>query len=62
MFMEMFKTILKIAALGLVAALSLQGCKSEYDALLSSSDVDAKYAAAFDYFNNGKYSKAALLF
>ncbi len=62
MFMEMFKTILKIAALGLVAALSLQGCKSEYDALLSSSDVDAKYAAAFDYFNNGKYSKAARLF
>lgn len=60
--MDMFKTTLKLFAAGLIAALSLQACKSEYDALLSSSDVDAKYAAAFDYFNNGKFSKAARLF
>ena len=60
--MDMFKSILKLVAAGMIAALSLQACKSEYDALLSSSDVDAKYAAAFDYFNNGKYSKAARLF
>ena len=60
--MDMFKTFIKLTAAGLVALLSLQACKSEYDALLSSSDVDAKYAAAFDYFNNGKYSKAARLF
>ena len=61
-FMDMFKTTLKLFAAGMIAALSLQACKSEYDALLSSSDVDAKYAAAFDYFNNGKFSKAARLF
>ena len=27
------------------------GCKSEYEVLLEGNDVDAKYAAAFDYFN-----------
>ena len=43
----------------LVAAAS---CRSQYDTLLSSNDVDAKYAAAFDYFNQGKYQKAAALF
>ncbi|MBQ8061950.1 MAG: outer membrane protein assembly factor BamD [Bacteroidales bacterium] len=58
----MFKSILKFAAVSVLAAMSLQACKSQYDALLSSSDVDAKYAAAFDYFNNGKYNKAARLF
>ena len=61
-FMKMFKSILKFASVTLLAAISLQSCKSQYDALLSSSDVDAKYAAAFDYFNNGKYNKAARLF
>jgi outer membrane protein assembly factor BamD len=58
----MCKTIIKLVAAGIIAAASLQACKSEFDALLSSSDVDAKYAAAFDLFNNGKYSKAARLF
>ena len=37
-------------------------CKSEYEALLSSNDIDAKYEAAFDYFNQKKYSRAAQLF
>ena len=37
-------------------------CKSEYQALLEGYDEDAKYAAAFDYFNQGKFSKAAQLF
>ncbi len=37
-------------------------CKSQYDALLASSDVDLKYAGAFDYFNKGKFQKAAQLF
>lgn len=48
--------------MALVAALFLQSCKSEYEALLNGNDVDAKYTAAFDYFNHGKYSKAAQLF
>ena len=38
------------------------GCKSAYEVLLEGNDVDAKYAAAFDYFNQGKYLKAGQLF
>lgn len=60
--MDMFKKILRPAAVAVVAVLSLQACKSQYDALLNSSDVDAKYEAAFDLFNHGKYNKAARLF
>ena len=47
-----------VAATVLLAA----GCKSQYDALLSGNDVDAKYEAAFKYFNEGKYRKAAEMF
>lgn len=46
----------------LFAALGLVSCKSQYETLLNSNDADAKYKAAFDYFNQGKYSKAATLF
>ena len=52
-------TLCVIAAAGLLGALS---CKSQYEVLLASSDVDAKYKAAMDYFNQKKYSKAAQLF
>ena len=58
----MFKAFFKFAALLLLAVISLQGCKSQYDLLLNSNDVEEKYNAAFDYFNNGKFSKAARLF
>ena len=37
-------------------------CKSAYETLLEGNDVDAKYAAAFDYFNQGKYLKSSQLF
>lgn len=37
-------------------------CKSQYEELLQSYDTEAKYAAAFDYFNTGKFDKAAQLF
>lgn len=37
-------------------------CKSQYDLLLEGNDAEAKYKAAFDYFNSGKYQKAAQLF
>ena len=37
-------------------------CKSQYELLLESTDTNAKYLAAFDYFNQGKYSKSAALF
>lgn len=46
----------------LVAVAAMASCKSQYEILLNSNDADAKYEAAFDYFNNGKFSKAASLF
>jgi outer membrane protein assembly factor BamD len=46
----------------LLALASFSSCKSQYDRMLESSDVDAKFKAAFDYFNSGKYTKAASLF
>lgn len=48
--------------LALLIAMSLVSCKTEYDILLESNDVDAKYAAAFDYYNKWKFNKAAQLF
>lgn len=53
-----FKAIVIIA----LAGAALASCKSEYETLLSSNDVDAKYKAAMEYFNNKKYLKAAQLF
>lgn len=53
-----FKSLILTAA----AMLAIMGCKSQYETLLNSNDVDAKYAAAFDFFNQKKYSKAAQLF
>ncbi len=60
--MRMSKTTFKVAVVVLALAGLLGSCKSEYDALLSSNDVDQKYAAAFDFFNHGKYNKASRLF
>lgn len=37
-------------------------CKSQFELLLQSHDSDEKFKAAFEYFDNGKYSKAASLF
>ena len=45
-----------------IAAVSVCSCKSQYELLLSSNDADAKYDGAFQYFEEGKYSKAAALF
>ena len=53
--------ILRFSAVIILAA-SLFACKSQYEALLNSTDSDAKYAAAFEFFNQGKYTKAAQLF
>lgn len=41
---------------------ALCSCKSQFEILLNSNDVDAKYKAAFEYFNLKKYNKAASLF
>ena len=46
----------------LAVVLSVSACKTEYESVLNSSDWDMKYAAAFKYFNQGKYSRSAQLF
>ena len=46
----------------ILAIVAFASCKSQYEILLNSNDADLKYEAAFDYFNNGKFSKAASLF
>lgn len=53
---------IRFVALALGCALVTLSCASQYETLLASNDVDAKYAAAMDYFNNKKYQKAAQLF
>ena len=55
--MNVYKLIIAVAVLLLAVS-----CKSQYEALLNSNDADVKYEAAFGYFNEGKYSKAAALF
>ena len=48
--------------LALMLTASLAACKTQYELLLEGNDNDAKYAAAFDYFNQRKYTKASQLF
>lgn len=55
MKIRLFTLIALIVALG-------TSCKSEYETLLQSNDVSAKYEAAFQYFEAGKYSRAVALF
>lgn len=49
-----------LTAVAFIAAMT--SCKSHYEVLLNSNDADAKFDAAFEYFNDEKYSKAAALF
>ncbi len=53
---------LKLSAILVMGLLASMSCKSQYEILLASGDVDAKYDAAMDYFNQKKYQKAAQLF
>jgi len=46
----------------LLAALAAVSCKSEYELLLTSQDMHAKYKVAFELFDAGKFSKAASMF
>lgn len=45
-----------------VGVMAICSCKSQYEMLLNSNDVDLKMKAAFEYFNDSKYTKAAELF
>jgi len=53
---------LKYLVLVAAAALSLSSCKTVYDTILQGNDSELKYKTAFEYFNAGKYQKAAALF
>lgn len=54
--------LLKIFVCTIAVAAACVACKSQYDILLEGNDANAKYDAAFEYYNAGKYQKAAQLF
>ena len=58
----MMKMKLRNLIMAAMAIVALSSCKSQYEMLLNSNDADAKYEAAFKYYNEGKYSKAGSLF
>ncbi|MEN6619898.1 MAG: outer membrane protein assembly factor BamD [Rikenellaceae bacterium] len=51
----------KIIVIVLAGVLTFS-CKSQYDALLNTSDVEKKYDGAMKYYNDKKYLKASTLF
>ena len=53
---------LRTIVITLAAVAASAACKSQFETLLSSNDVDAKYNAAMELFNEGKYLKAGQLF
>ena len=56
-----FRSIVAVV-LSAVMLLAFQSCKSQYELMLESHDVPAKYKMAFDLFDAGKYAKAAGMF
>lgn len=56
--MKNLKTLIVFA----FALIAMSGCKSQFDQLLESGNDDLRYTKAFEYFNAGKYGKAAQLF
>lgn len=53
---------LKLLTALLLVVLAAGGCKSYYDALLKSDDVDLKFKAGMNYYNKGNFRKSAELF
>lgn len=56
------RNYIKLTAVLCIAAGVMSSCKTQYELLLEGNDSDAKYAAAFDYFNSGKFTRASQLF
>ena len=56
------KSLTKIIFPAVLVLMIIPSCKSQYELLLNGSDADAKYKAAFDYFNLKKYNKSTALF
>jgi len=59
---DSMKTVIRVFFIFSLVLVSLTSCKSQFDKLVNSTDDDFKYEKAFEYFNAGKYSKAAQLF
>ena len=53
---------IRITAVIVSVLLAAAGCRSEFDMLMDSGDANAKFKAAMNYFQEGKYTKAAELF
>lgn len=53
------RSVVFFLLLGLV---SLTGCKSQFELILSGDDVPLKYKTAFELFEAGKYAKSARMF
>lgn len=58
---ETYMQLRKILAVVLLALVQVS-CSSHYEKVMKSQDVDFKYKAAFEYFNQGKFKKAADVF
>ena len=53
---------IKVTSIALIALLALSGCKSYYESLFRTQDLDERFRGAMYYYGNGKYRKAAALF
>lgn len=52
----------RIIIIALAVLATAASCKSEYETILQSNDIQAKYKMAFELFDAGKYVKAAETF
>mgnify|MGYP003312899843 FL=1 len=53
---------IRLIMLAVFAGLFFAGCKTQYEALLGSNDVEAKYEMAWKLYNAGKFKKSAAMF
>lgn len=56
----MKRTKYALLVLGLIMAAT--GCKNTFDAIVDSTDLDLKMRSGIDYYNRGKYRRAATIF
>ncbi|MBQ9583391.1 MAG: outer membrane protein assembly factor BamD [Bacteroidales bacterium] len=56
------RKIVSIVVVMVTAAVALASCSSKFEKLLSGYNYGEKYRAALQYYEEGKYSKAAQLF
>ena len=53
---------IKVTTIALIVLTTLSGCKSYYESLFRTQDLDERFRGAMYYYGNGKYRKAASLF